>query len=240
MNNEVVNFCSHTIFSLITRVIIVSILAILQCIAIYRFYLTFFQNRSIGLVRYMLCCLTADIISNNHSGNSIWVFSCFYEFEKHFISVIYFMPYTLFTLIVLRVSYLLIQIQFDLSSTITEESKDKRLLAIRIVFYAYAFIDFSSRFILTFMNDEAWMVNGSAQVTVSFLGLIYSVLTLGICCAMIFMAYFKIKERFKGFVGDEIRKSLANYAFIYVFCVFLYWVSFVVGACWDGFSEYLK
>lgn len=240
MNNEVVNFCSHTIYSLISRVFIVSILLILQCLAIYRFYLTFVQNNSSGLVRYLLCCLSADIISNNHLGNSIWLFSCYYEFQKNFIEIMYFLPYTLYTLIVLRVSYLLLQIHFDLSSSIAEQRKVKYLLVIKIIFYVYAFIDFSSRLVLCFMDNEEWMVNGKVHDTITFLAMIYSVITLGISCYMIFLVYFKIKTRFRGYVGDEIRETLIMYAFVYIFCVVLYWVSFIFGAFWNEFSEDFK
>lgn len=240
MENEVQSFCSDNIFSITIRGIILIILLLILGFIVYRFYLTYFESKSVGLVRFILICLAFDLVCKKYLGNFIRILSCLLNIDQTLMRIIDFIPNSMFSFIVLRISYLLLQIYFDISIEYSERCKKAFLPISKITLIVYAFINFFSRFALAFMNNEPWMINGSEQNTMSVLGIIYSIISLSIIFWNIFLVYFKLRKSLTSSITDDIRGTLGMYAVIYFFTGVIFWIGFIIGLFWDPFSDDFK
>lgn len=237
MDNKLIEYESSDISLEIFRIFLTFCYAAIIIVSIYRIYITSkeFNSPNSELINFILICIILGCLSNLYLGIITAFFLHHISIPTSAAKIIAFIPCALFTIVVTRITYLVIGIFLSLYQDFEIEQKETIEKFCKILLTFYCFVNVFARLIVVCIGDADWMIDGSVSQTLGFLSIFFSVTSVVLICVSVGLTYFQVKKVMRNSLGKSINKNLQIFACVLLFIILCYWASSVIGMyCFIG------
>lgn len=242
MENSILDYSSSSNLGTVFRAILIGLFS---TIAFYTAIISVkalknLENQRSSMVAYVSLCILTFCLGNFYLVTIIHLLNCYFPYPRPLHLILIYLPCTIFTMIVSRFCFLLIDIYITFNSESSPESKEKALELVRYCLFMYVAIDFTSRLMLSCLGNQSWMYKSSALETIMLLTLIFSVSSLLMILLIILIVYLRVKSVLDFTLAQEVNGNLRFYAFSFTFIVICFWLSFLFCKYLFGIDETFK
>lgn len=198
------------------------------------------NNQRSSMIIYISLSIFSFCLSNFHLVTIVHLLNCYFPYPKPLRLILIYLPCTIYTVIVSRFSFLLLDIYITFKTESSLETKENTLEILRYCLFMYVAIDFTSRLTISCIGDQPFIYKSSALETIMLLTIIFSILSLLMILIIILMVYLRIKSVLEYSLAQEVNGNLRLYAFSFTFMVLCFWISFIIPNYLFGISETIK
>jgi hypothetical protein len=139
-----------------------------------------------------------------------------------------FVPCAIFTIIVCRISMLLIEIYLNFTPN-AYLCKEQVMLISKILLSVYGAVNFFSRLVVACIGSQSWMYHNDCIETLTLLSLIFSALSITMLTVLSLMIYCRVRSMMMTEVGKNMNKNLRYFVAMFVFVIACFYISLGIG-----------
>lgn len=195
------------------------------------------SNERKSISTFVLIFITLFSIGRKYLGFPIILFREFLSMNTFITRILFNLSFTLFSLILSRISYYLIDIYVNLSYWVNK----KRILKVSsLFFYNFCVFQLCFKSIFIFWPDNFLMIENSYDKTMGLINFVFMIISMVIYVFLILLVHNKLGYIQGNIIIKEIKSNL-QYLILIVLPVLLYFIfAVIVGVFWADLNTKKK